>query len=240
MPDKLVIEIWSDIACPYCYIGLHKLRKAIDTLGYTNDIQLKWHSYELNPVLDKAPAKVKFYEYIAKMHNESIEDAKKGFLPLIQSAKEIGLSYNLEDLVITNTSDALRLVKLADEFGLATEAEEALFKAYFTDGKCISDHKLLTGLGIEIGIKEEVIKQMLNSDRFLAEIKSDMEYSEDKLKLEYIPFYRINNKIIIQGAITEDEYTKALESAFKEWKNGVQIDDTEFKGQSCSIDGVCS
>lgn len=77
MKDKLVIEIWSDIACPYCYIGLHKLEKAITTLGYKNEVQLKWHSYELNPDLAKGPANVSLYEHIATLHNEPVEETKK-------------------------------------------------------------------------------------------------------------------------------------------------------------------
>lgn len=95
-------------------------------------------------------------------------------------------------------------------------------------------------LGTKVGLKESAIQDMLNSDKYLDEIKADIEYSENTLQLQFIPFYRINNKVLIQGAISDDEYIQALKMAYEGWKNGDQIDNTEFKGQSCSIDGVCS
>lgn len=240
MDKKLVIEIWSDTACPYCYIGLQKLQKAIQNLGYTDDIAIQWHSYELNPSLNKGLANKTYYEYIADMHGETVDEAKEELLSLIKTAKDVGLNFNLDKVVVTNTSDALRLVKLAKLHNKATEMEELLFKAYFKEGKCVSDTNTLISIAQTVGISDEEAKKMLNSDQFLSDIESDIEYANNTLKLEYIPFYRINHNIKIQGAIDDFEYMTALESAYKEWKNGEISTATEFKGQSCSIDGVCS
>lgn len=240
MEDKLLIEIWSDIACPYCYIGLHKLQIAIQNLGYENEITIQWHSYELNPSLSKGTSDKTYYDYIAAMHGETVDEVKEEFAPLIKTAKDVDLDFNLDKVVVTNTSDALRLVKLADLHNKATEVEELLFKAYFTEGKCVSDADILISIARTVGICEEEVKSMLDSDKFLLDIQSDVDYANNTLSLEYIPFYRINNNIKIQGAIENFEYMTALEDAYKGWKNGEISSDTEFKGQSCSIDGVCS
>ncbi len=104
------------------------------------------------------------------------------------------MNYDFDNLIVANTSDALRLVKLAKEYSLATEAEETLFDAYFVRGKNISDKQTLIELGEGIGLKKENIMTMLDSDKYLDEIKEDIAYSEDQLNLEYIPFYVFNNK----------------------------------------------
>lgn len=236
----MLIEIWSDIACPFCFIGKHKLEKAIETLGLKDEIEIAWRSYELNPNLAKEPLNKSYYEYLAGAHGESVEEAKKGCETLLESAKEVGLNFDLDRVVTTNTSDALRLVKFADESGLANEAEEALFCAYFVEGKCISDRKVLIQIANKIGLPEDEVNRMLDSDKYLAEIDKDISFAEDELKLEYIPFYRINEKHSIQGAIKASEYIEAIDAAYKEWKNGEKMEDMDFRGQSCSIDGVCS
>ncbi len=223
--NTIKVEIWSDIACPYCYIGKRKFEKALEQFPRAKDVEVIWHSYELNPDLPK------------EIHSESgksvhYSSSNKRMEAL---AAEVGLEYNLDKLVYANTSDALRLVKLAKEKGLATEAEEVLFKAYFTDGKNISDRQVLIEAGTSIGLHKDEIEGVLNSDRFLQEIKDDIIYSENELNLEYIPFYQIDGKVTIEGSLAIEEYVKALEAAVS--GNG---ESTNFSGQSCSIDGVCS
>lgn len=224
--SKIKVEIWSDIACPYCYIGKRKFEKALEQFPHANDVEVIWHSYELNPDLPK------------EIHSESGKSAhynSSSNKRMEALAAEVGLEYNLDKLVYANTSDALRLVKLAKEKGLATEAEEVLFKAYFTDGKNVSDRQVLIEAGTSIGLLKDDVVEMLNNQRFLQEIKDDIAYSENVLNLEYIPFYQIDGKVTIEGSLSIDEYVKALEAAV----NG-NDESTNFSGQSCSIDGVCS
>lgn len=240
--NKMRIEIWSDIACPYCYIGKRKLENAIALFPHKDNIELVWHSYELNPALPKRALDKSFYAYFAESHGITESEAKSEMKKVIDLAKETGLNYDFEHLIVCNTSDALRLVKLARERDLATEAEEVLFKAYFIEGKNVSDRNTLTLLGIEIGLNKDDIVQMLESKKYVDEIAKDIEYSENELNLEYIPFYLFNNKYIIQGSIPTDEYLEILTKAYSEWeKNGVANEKGDIiSGQSCSIDGVCS
>lgn len=241
--DKMKIEIWSDIACPYCYIGKRKLEKALEQFPHHNNIELIWHSYELNPDIKKSDANTPYYSYIAGHFGISEEQARKSNNKISALANEVGLRYDFDNLVVANTSKALRLVKLAALDNLATEMEEALFKAYFTDGKNIGDDNVLIELGTQIGMDSEPIKELLHSDHYIADIKSDIEYSENELNLEYIPFYLFNNKHIVQGSIPVEDYLNILQKSYAEWeKEGVSSTRSkdEIKGQSCSIDGHCS
>lgn len=240
--SRMKIEIWSDIACPYCYIGKRKLEKALEQFPHKNNVELVWHSYELDPELPKKPTGQSIYSYFAENHGVTVDEARVMETKVAVLAKEVGLNYDLDKLIVANTSDALRLVKLAKETGLATEAEEVLFEAYFVKGRDISSRDVLVELGVKIGLKEADVLAMLDSDKYLADIKKDIEYSENELNLEYIPFYVFNGKQIVQGSIPPEDYLKVLNEAYAEWEqNGVSSERGEIiSGQSCSIDGVCS
>ena len=243
--DKMKIEIWSDIACPYCYIGKRKLENALSKVIGSENIELIWNSYELNPSLDKRPLEKNYFGYISEIHHITEDDAKQDFENIINTGKPVGIAFRPEIVKITNTSDALRLIKLADKYNLADRAEEALFKAYFEEGKDISDTETLVLTGSEIGVPRNDILRMLNSHEYSDAIKDDMYRSENELGLEYIPFYLINNKYIIQGAIGETDYIKTITEAYSDWKINGTPDNTPLQnnaitGQSCSIDGVCN
>ncbi|MDR0824297.1 MAG: DsbA family oxidoreductase [Prevotella sp.] len=236
------IEIWSDIACPYCYIGKRKLEKALEQFPHSKSVELVWHSYELDPDLPKKATGQSIYSYFAKRFNITENEARASQAEVAKLAKEVGLDYDFDKLVVANTADALRLVKLAAESGLATDAEEVLFDAYFVKRMDISDPKVLTRLGVQIGLKEADISAMLNGNSYVIDIKADMSYSEDGLNLEYIPFYVFNNKQIVQGSIPSEEYLNVLNEAYAEWQaTGISSERGDIiTGQSCSIDGVCS
>lgn len=240
--DKMKITIWSDIACPYCYIGKRKLEKALEQFPHKDDIELEWRSYELDPDLPKESLESKIYGYFADKYNMSVNEAHETMANTASLAKEVGLNYDFDNLIVANTNDALRLVKLANESGLANEAEEVLFDAYFVKGLDISDKETLVKLGTQIGLKENDILALLAGDKYIADIAKDVEYSENEYNLEYIPFYIFNNKQIVQGSIPSEKYLEVLNNSYKEWKeNGISSGTAEIiTGQSCSIDGVCS
>jgi protein disulfide-isomerase len=240
--NKMKIEIWSDIACPYCYIGKRKLEKALERFPHRKNVELIWHSYELHPELPQKATNQSIYNYIACKFGMSEDSAYEMQMQVSKLAKEVGLDYDFDKLVVANTSGALRLDKLANESGLATEAEEVLFDAYFAKGFDISDTNILIQLGTNIGLRKSDISAMLDSDKYLADIKKDTEYSEKELNLEYIPFYLFNNKQIVQGSIPSEDYLKVLEESYKEWQEkGISSEKGDIiTGQSCSIDGVCN
>lgn len=234
------IEIWSDIACPYCYIGKRKLELALAEFPNKNNVEIIWNSYELNPDRPKVMSEASFYEYFSEGHNMSIEQTKDTLHKLEVLAKEVGLDYDFSKAKAVNTSDALRLVKLAKEYGVADQVEELLFKAYFIDGESIADKQLLLQIASTVNIGNEEVRKTLDNNTYLDQIKKDMEYSENELGLEYIPFYRFNEKHIIQGSIAVEDYLSVLKKAYAEWESGDSSGESDLiSGQSCSIDGVC-
>lgn len=236
------IEIWSDIACPFCYIGKRKLDKALSLFQDKDKVELIWHSYELNPSLPHNGIGKSFYQYFSEQHGVSIDEAKQSLKKTKELASEVGLKYNYDNLIATNTKDALRLVKLAQKQGLATEMEEILFEAYFTKGLNVGDQSTLVTLGVQVGLQESEVKQMLDSSLFVDEVDRDVEYSDNELNLEYIPFYIFNSNRIVQGSISSEDYLDVLNKSFSEWEKGEVSSDKKdiVSGQSCSIDGHCS
>lgn len=242
--NKMKIDIWSDIACPYCYIGKRKLEAALDKFPHKDEVEIGWHSYELNPSLPKSPIGKSASEFYAENHNQTLDEAIANNNKLTAMAKEVGLDFNFDQLVITNTSDALRLVKLSKQYDKADDAEELLFKAYFVEGKSVSDRTTLINIAKQLSLPQEKVEEMLDSDAFLAEINNDIRYSEDTLNLEYIPFYLFNKQNIIEGSIAIDSYLEVLEKSYNQWKEkgegSLSSGGDSISGQACSIDGVCS
>lgn len=228
---KMKIDIWADIACPYCYVGKKKLEAALQAFPHADQIELVWHSYELNPDLKNEPLNSTYLDYY-KDKQEELNELQK-------LAQATGIRFNFENLVITSTSDALRTIKLGRKYHLEGNTFEAFFFAYFTEGKCISDREVIKEIALNVGLPVEELMTMLDGNEFLTELTEDIRYSEDQLNLEYIPFYLFNNKTIIQGSISGDVYLETLKKTFDDWKsNGVSTQtDHSVKGIGCSIDG---
>lgn len=235
--EKMKIEIWADIACPYCFIGKKKLENALQKFAHAGQVELVWHSYELDPGLKKEPTDTSYLDYY--------KDEKDIVDELYQLSEAVGIKLNFDKVIITNTSDALRTVKFARNYHFAAETIEAFFEAYFTNGECISDRKVITEIAKKVGLPVEELTKTLDSDEYIAELTQDIRFSEDTLILQYIPFYLFNNKTIIQGSIPDEVYLETLEKSFADWSiNGVSTsEDKEFafcyspnpSGLSCSI-----
>lgn len=234
---KMKIEIWSDIACPYCYIGKRKLEKALQQFEHADKIDIKWRSYQLDPSLQKGKTDISYIQNISDKTGRSLADIEKSIKRIEDIASTVGLKYDFEKIIITNTSDALRLVKLAAQNGLASEMEEALFSAYFIEGKCVSDPEVLISIGTKMGLDEKRINIMLKSEEFKDSLISEKEDVKLKYELHYIPFYLINKSHILQGSIEVQTYIDTIREAYKEWEKGTKSEGSSYSGQACSIDG---
>lgn len=242
--DKMKLEIWSDIACPYCYIGKRKLDRALADFPHAEEIELIWHSYELNPMLPNGNSGKTYYQHLSELRGITEMEAREDFEEVLLLAQQEGLEYNPEHIVFTNTLKALRLAKLASKYNLATEAEEALFHAYFVAGKDVSDTDTLIEIACKVGINESDVMRCLNTPEYSEEVQNDFKYADQVLNLEYIPFYLLNDKHTIQGSVAVEDYLNVLHKAYSDWKeNGVSDGKNKekvVKGKSCSIDGTCS
>ncbi len=166
------VDIWSDIRCPFCYIGKRKLEAGLEKFEHKDKVEIVWHSFELDPSLETQPEK-NVYDYLAEMKGQSRQWSVQMHNQLTQTAKQSGLTFNFNKSVIANSFDAHRLIQLAKTKQLGDVAKERLLKAYFTDGKNIRDHDTLLELGLEVGLDKTSVQQMLASDAFTTEVRQD-------------------------------------------------------------------
>jgi predicted DsbA family dithiol-disulfide isomerase len=231
------VDIWSDVRCPFCYIGKRKFEKALEKFPHKNEIEVNWHSFELDPTL-KTNTAVSAIEHIADIKGISKEQAEGMHTHVTNVAKEIGLDFNFEKSVIANSFNAHRLIQLAKTKGLANEAEEQLFKAHFLEGKNIDDNETLIQIGVSAGLNENDVKDMIASDSFSQEVRQD-EMQAQSIGINGVPFFILNNKYAVSGAQSPDVFLQALSQTWSEIEKEKQpIIITE--GESCSPDGNCN
>ena len=232
------IDIWSDIMCPFCYIGKRRLESALDQSGHKNDVEIVWHSFQLDPSMTSQPGK-DLYSYLAERKGQSLEWSVKVHSQLTQTAKEVGLTYNFDKAVIANSFDAHRLIQLAKTHGLGDAAEERLFKAYFTDGKDISSHNTLLQIGIDLGLSVIEVGEMLNSDAFSDKVQEDIAMAQT-LGISGVPFFVINNRYGISGAQPKEVFTDGLQQAWHEYeKENLLMNVQTTQDNTCGPDGTC-
>ena len=230
------VDIWSDVRCPFCYIGKRKFEKALENFSHKNEIEVNWHSFELDPNLVTNPD-VNAVAHIAEIKGISKEQAEGMHSHVMQVANEVGLDFNFGKNVVANSFNAHRLIQLAKTKALASEAEEALFKAHFTEGKNIDDEETLVQTGVSIGLDENEVKKIFSSDAFAEEVKRD-EMQAQYFGIRGVPFFILNNKYAVSGAQSPEVFSQALSLAWTEFqKEQPSLIITE--GESCSADGNC-
>lgn len=171
----ITLTIWSDFACPYCYIGETRLQNAIEELGLKNDVEVNFRAYELDPtasreVVSSTP------ERFAKKYRLSLEGAEEQIEQISSLGRELGIDFRYATTQYSNTRDAHRLMKLAEaKYDRATvgRLNEALFKAYFVENLVLADHSVLLAKALEAGLKEEDVKEVLDSDKYDDEVRLD-------------------------------------------------------------------
>jgi len=212
---KMKVEIWSDMVCPFCYIGKRHYEAALSKFAHANDIETEWHSFQLNPDLP-ADTHQNPYQYLAKAKGISYEQSVKMHEHVTGMAHNAGLTYNFDKAVIVNSFNAHRLLQMAKKHKLGSKAEEVLFKAYFTDGRNLNDVETLVQLGTDIGLKPEDIRSMLAGDTNTAEVHADLREAE-QIGINGVPFFVFNRKYGVSGAQPADTFLNTLQHAWDEW-----------------------
>lgn len=232
------IQIWSDVMCPFCYIGKRRFEDALQQFAHKDDIEIEWKSFQLNPDLKTDPD-IHIDQYLANIKGFTLDHAQQLNNHVTQMAAEAGLTYNFDKAVVANSFKAHRFAHLAKQHSLGNEAEEALFKAYFTDGKNIDDTEVLTDLGATLGLNTDEIKQALASDKFTDEVKQDINQAR-QLGISGVPFFVMNNKYGVSGAQAVPVFLQSLEKSYTEWEavnHQPKLD--VIKGDSCELGGDC-
>jgi protein disulfide-isomerase len=214
MQEKMKVEIWSDVMCPYCYIGKRKFELALKEMLQKDQVEVEWKSFQLNPSLKYEPG-VNSYDYLARIKGKSREWSETVHNNLTRMAQSFGLDYRFGQTKITNSFDAHRVIQLSKKYGRSNEMEELLFKAYFTDGELISDHATLTRLATEAGLPEEEVALALESNQYADKVHQDIAEAR-QLGTSGVPFFVLDRKYAIVGAQDSAVFKQALEKALAE------------------------
>lgn len=159
--------------------------------------------------------KENMHELLAKKYGMSIEQAKASNENMTKMAKEVGLDYHMDTLILTNTFDAHRLTMFAKTKGLMAEMTERILYAYFTESKHIGDHNTLIELAVEVGLNREEVEKMLASDEMTEEVRADQRLAQ-QYAIRAVPFFLLNKKYALTGAQPTDVMIQALEKVLAE------------------------
>lgn len=224
--------------CPFCYIGKRRFEEALATFEGKNDVEIEWKSFLLSPELKTDPTK-NIHQYLAEHKNISLEEAKGMNNYVTNMAAQVGLTYNFDKAIPANSFNAHRFLHFAKKHGKQNEAEERLFKAYFTEGKNIDDAQTLLLLAIELELDANKLADAMNNGEFTNDVIADINEAQ-QLGVRGVPFFVFNRKYAVSGAQESEAFTQTLEKAFEEWQASQPKTSFEtIKGESCDIDGNC-
>jgi predicted DsbA family dithiol-disulfide isomerase len=224
------VDIWSDIACPWCYIGKRRFEQALGEFEHADVVQVTWRSFELDP---NAPAQREgdLAVLLAAKYGMSVEQARASQLKLTQTAAAEGLEFRFDIARSGLTFDGHRVIHLAATHGRADAMKERLMRAYFTEGELIADHEALVRMASEVGISKLETRTVLAGTRFAADVRAD-EAIAQQLGIAAVPTFVVNRKLAMSGANPPDQLLALLRQGWEQDAAAV-VDD----GAACGPDG---
>jgi predicted DsbA family dithiol-disulfide isomerase len=214
MENKLKIQIWSDIMCPFCYIGKRRIEEALSQFGHKEAVDIEWKSFQLDAGFIPSPDD-NLIEHLAEKYRKDTDWAQTMVDNMTQNAKTAGLDFHFEKAVLANSHNAHRLLHLAKKHNLANELKELLFKAYLTDGKDLNSLTALSELGIAVGLDADAVAQVLHSNDYSEDVKQDIQEANTK-GVQGVPFFVFDNKYAISGAQPTTAFLQTLEKVWQE------------------------
>ncbi|WP_028661308.1 DsbA family oxidoreductase [Nocardioides insulae] len=207
--EKVTVDVWSDIVCPFCFMGDTLLAQAVEASGL--DVELRYHSYQLMPELPEG-ATLDLADHLAEKFGTSRDKAVEMNEQVSARAAEIGLDYHLDRALPTNTLPAHRLAHWAAGEGRQHALILALFRAYFTDGRNVGDHEVLADLAAEAGLPREEPLAVLGTESFAEEVQQDIALAQ-RLGISGVPFFVFDGKYAVSGAQPVEVFRQALDTA---------------------------
>ncbi|WP_431241702.1 DsbA family oxidoreductase [Flavobacterium sp. P21] len=207
------IEIWSDIMCPFCYIGKRQLESALKQFP-NEKIEIEWKSFQLDPSITPQPEK-DVYNYLAERKGMSVEQSIEMHKNVTERAKSVGLDYHFEKAIISNSLEAHRIIHLAKAKNLGDEMEEIFFRAYFTEGRDLNNGPTLLELGEKAGLKkEEVLEVLQNEHLYLRDVEHDIKEAQE-IGVQGVPFFVFDRKYAISGAQPVEAFVNTINEVLK-------------------------
>jgi predicted DsbA family dithiol-disulfide isomerase len=225
------VEIWSDIACPWCYVGKRRFEAALEAFEHSDDVTVTWRSFELDP---GAPAERtgERAAHLAEKYGVSVEEARAMEDRMTQTAAADGLDFRFDRARSSTTFDAHRVVHLGAAHGIQDAVKERLLRAYLTEGELLSDHETLVRLGAEAGLPADEVRATLASDRFADAVRDD-ERTGAALGISAVPFFVVDRAIGAAGAQPPEVLVELLDEG---WSRRSPIA-VVTGGEACGPDG---
>ena len=229
------VEIWSDVMCPFCYIGKRHFEKAIASLPFKNEIEIEWKSFQLNPEYHNTNNE-DLYSYLARAKGMSVDQAKQMTSQVEEMAANVGLDFNFATNIPANSFDAHRFLHFAKSKGLQDEAEEALFSAHFMGAKDIAKHETLISIAEQLGLDATETFTVLQGDDFAESVQYDV-YESQQLGVRGVPYFVFDRNYALSGAQPIPAFEQAIVQSYTEWQSTQTK--TQLKSLNKSDDSVC-
>jgi predicted DsbA family dithiol-disulfide isomerase len=221
------VEIWSDIACPWCYVGKRRFERALAEFEHRDEVTVTWRSFELDPAAPPEAAG-EYAERLASKYGMSREQAQSMIDGMTETAAGEGLDFRFDRARGGNTFDAHRVLHLAREHAIEDALKERLLRAYFSEGALISDHATLQRLAVEAGLPADEVADTLASGRFADEVRED-ERTARSFGISGVPFFVVDRQYGASGAQAPETLLQLLRQA-----RPIQL---VADGDACGIDG---
>lgn len=208
------VKIYTDIACPFCYIGKKNIEKARAEFDAEESIDLNYLSYELDNQASKIPTG-DIYQSLADKHKKPLDEIHDMVERIVEEGKKVGIDFNMDQVVPANTRNAHRLLKLAKENGKGSEVLDALYESYFTKGENVSDQEVLLNIGVKTGLEQGKVEELLNDPSiYLEEVIGDFNLAKVN-QVKTLPYYIFDDKFAIAGAREIEHYLIAFKKTLQ-------------------------
>ena len=214
--EKVKIEIWSDVVCPFCFIGKKKMEQAITKLNAEDKVEIIWHSFQLDPDFPKDTS-VPSTKHLSEKKGYPVEQIKGMYTQLANQGKEYGIDFQFDIALSFNTLDAHRLIQWAKTVNKSNELKEEFMLAYFTNGADLSQQENILKVVSNVDLDTEKAKEILDTDAFAQEVEQDI-YQSRQLGIRGVPYFLINEKEVISGAQNDKVFENVLSTALKNAK----------------------
>lgn len=208
------IDIWSDVVCPFCWIGKRHLEQALEGFPHREQVELVWHSFQLDPTAPAVSAETT-PEHLARKYGMTLEQARASQQRLEQQAATVGLEYHLGTTLTGNTFDAHRLLHLAAAEADVDAVMERFMRGYFTENLPIGDHNVLVRLAVEAGLDEDRVREVLAGEEFAQAVRDDAEQAR-AYGARGVPFFVLGGVLGVSGAQPVELFERALREAWDE------------------------
>ena len=208
------VEIWSDVVCPFCYIGKRKFEKALGEFAHRDDVQIEWKSFQLTPDFVPTPGE-SIHASLAKKKGVPEAEGRRMNDYMTQAAKEVGLNYQFDIAIPANTFLAHQLIHFGAHHGQQDAMKERLFAAYYLEGRDLNDLDTLLNLAAEVGLDVAAAQQALEAGTYANEVRHD-EYEAQQIGVRGVPFFVFDDKYAVSGAQPREVFAEVLDKVWAE------------------------